>query len=458
MKLPVAPPSFGQVLTDVLSLPTGQERFRALTTERLGAAPAGKYRHWDTFRHAPPLQGYSAEEQWIAVKLARRAIYRQLPLSDVRGMPFQYALPNPALEMLHQIDRKAGGNIQGSEQVTNPATRDSYLFKSIIEEAITSSQLEGASTTRKVAKAMIQEGRTPENRSERMILNNYQAMIYLRKFIKDPLTPEIVIELQRLLTEGTLDEPDASGRFRRADEDIVIEDETGTRLHTPPDASELKQRMQAMCEFANGVLPGEFIPPAVRAIVLHFWLAYDHPFVDGNGRTARALFYWSMAKEGYWLCEYVSISRILKKARGQYARSYLYSETDDNDVTYFILYQMRVLLRAIQELHEYLSRKAAEIHEAEDLVRHASAVNGSLNHRQLALINHALKNPKARYTVESHRVSNGISYETARSDLLKLVAQGLVEQRKVSKTFVFVPAGSLREQLNRPGSAGGSIP
>ena len=90
-----------------------------------------------------------------------------------------------------------------------------------------------------------------------------------------------------------------------------------------------------------------------------------------------------MARHGYWLCEYVSISRILKKARGQYARSYLYTETDENDLTYFILYQMRVLLRAVDELHEYLARKAAELDEAEEIVRRAHSPTTSSIHGNL---------------------------------------------------------------------------
>lgn len=447
MKLPVPPPDYEAEFARILSSPNGRERFAHLSQAGLGPAPQGKYRHWDTFRQSPPLAGFTAEEQWLAVKLARTVLYGTLPLLDSKGAPFRYALPNVALAMLHQVDRNAAGNIQASEQVTNPSTRDSYLFKSIVEEAITSSQLEGASTTRKVAKAMIQEGREPTTRSEQMILNNYAAMRRVLQFVDRPLTPALVIELQRILTEGTLDDPDAVRRYRRVDEDIVIEDETGTRLHTPPPAGQLADRMQAMCDFANGNGDGEFIPPAVRAILLHLWLAYDHPFVDGNGRTARALFYWSMARQGYWLCEYVSISRILKKARGQYARSYLYTESDQNDATYFILYQLRVLLRAIDELHHYLARKAAEIHDAEDLIRRASSVRTELNPRQLALLNQALKRPDARYTVQSHQRSHGTSYETARADLSKLAEQGLLEQRKFGRAFVFVPRADLRARL-----------
>lgn len=450
MKRPVPPPRFNELFRKVSASEDGFARSIGLFgTGGLGPAPDGKYRHWDTFRQIAPPRGATTEEAWLAVKLARKSLYRTLPLQDARGQPFLYALPNAALEMLHRVDRDAGGNIRGDEpiaQVTGVATRDTYLFKSLVEEAITSSQLEGASTTRRVAKAMIQEGREPRDRSERMIYNNYQALLYVRRVLDQPLTPAIVLQLQRVLTENTLDEPDGAGRLRRADEHIVVSDETGEILHDPPPAAQLADRLQAMCDFANGG-GGEFIPPAVRAIVLHFWLAYDHPFVDGNGRTARALFYWAMARQGYWLCEFVSISRILRKARAQYARSFLYTESDENDATYFVLYQLRVLLRSIDELHAYLARKTAELRAADDLVRSASWLRAELNPRQLSLVNHALKKPDTAYTVESHRVSHGVSYETARSDLLALARAGLLEQRKRGRTFVFLVPTDLRGRL-----------
>lgn len=447
MKLPAPPPNSSQIIGKLLATEEGRARFQQLMNSGMGPAPGGKYRHWETFRYTPPLTDYSAEEQWLAVKFARQALYRRLPLKDREGQSFRFALPNIALEMLHHIDRDASGNIRGSEQVTDDATRDTYLFKSVVEEAITSSQLEGASTTRKVAKAMIQEGREPRDRGERMIRNNYEGMLFIRRYVKEPLTPEIVLELQRRLTDSTLDITDGAGRLRRADEDIVIEDETGTRLHTPPHADELATRMRAMCDFANGVGETEYLPPPVRAIVLHFWLAYDHPFVDGNGRTARALFYWCMARYGYWLCEFVSISRILRKARGRYARSYVYTKTDENDVTYFLLYQMRVLRQAIEDLHGYLARKAKELRDTELLLTRAAAIVGDLNPRQLALIRHAMKQPLARYTVESHKRSHGVAYQTARTDLLSLAEQGLLEQRKAGRAFVFQPAPTLHDRL-----------
>jgi Fic family protein len=456
MKIPVSPPDIDAIFDATLEQGGPGSLGHLFGAAMLGPAPEGKYRHWDTFRHVAPPADYTLEQAWYGVKSARRALYQELPLLDTKGEPFRYALVLPLLEMLHRIDRDASGNIEGSEQVANPATRERYLFKSLIEEAITSSQLEGASTTRKVAKAMIQEGREPRTIGERMILNNFNAIVFAREILHQPLTPDLVFHIQRLVTEGTLDDPDAAGRFRRANEEIVLEDETGTRLHTPPPAAELADRMSIMCRFANGgdteeQQKGGFMPPVVRAIMLHFWLAYDHPFVDGNGRTARALFYWAMARLGYWLCEYVSISRILKKARGKYSRAFLYTESDDNDATYFVLFQARVLLQAIADLQKYLQRKADEIRRAETLTEHLRGLQHPLNPRQLALLNHALKNGRARYTVDSHKRSHGISYETARSDLLALAQVGIITKRKIGRAFAFDVAPDLRERLLKPG-------
>jgi Fic family protein len=182
--------------------------------------------------------------------------------------------------------------------------------------------------------------------------------------------------------------------------------------------------LAALCDFANGVTPDGFVHPAVRAILLHFWLAYDHPFVDGNGRTARALFYWAMLHSGYWLFEFVSISAILRKAPAQYSRSFLYTETDDNDLTYFLLAQTEVIRKAMRELQNYIARKTSEVREVEQHLRALEL----FNHRQVALIRHAMQHPGHRYTFISHQKSHAVAYQTARTDLLDLATRGILER------------------------------
>jgi Fic family protein len=399
-----------------------------------------------------PSQGWCSRDGGIRT---RDPLNQDLEVLDKEGQPFRYAMFEVMLQMLHEVDKNATGSIKGSEQVTNPHTRDRYLFSSLVEESTTSSQLEGAATTREVAKEMIRSGRSPQDKSEQMIFNNFQAMQFIRRLGTEKLTPAIILELQRILTEDTLHEPEAAGRLRRSDEPIVIEDEEGKILHSPPRADELEARMQRMCDFANGADARPFIHPVVRAILLHFWLAYDHPFVDGNGRTARALWYWSMATQGYWLCEFISISRIIKRAPSRYVRAFLYSETDDNDVTYFVLNQLRVVTEAIADLHSYLARKAQALTETDLLLRSSRFVKATLNHRQLALVQHALEHPSYVYTIDSHRISHNVTYETARTDLLSLKQEKLLLHRKSGRRFLFIAPPDLRERVEKFASGQG---
>lgn len=417
-------------------------RLRDIVTSHRLPTVDGRYLHWDELRHRTPPGDLSVREWWLAVQFARSSMLRPIPLLDAGGRPFNFSMPDEALENSHLVDRRASGEIAISEEVTNSATRDRYIVSSLIEEAITSSQLEGASTAHRVAKEMLRSGRGPRTRDELMIFNNYQAMHLVRGW-STPLTPDQVLELHRVVTDGTLENPDAAGRLQRPDEQRVhVEIPGGEIVFRPPPAEQLPDRLEVMCAFANGEGIEGFMHPVVRAVLLHFWLAHDHPFEDGNGRTARALFYWSMLSQGYWLTEFLSISRILRRAPMQYGRSFLYSELDANDTTYFILYQLRVILRAIDELHAYLRRKMTEIRTSERDLRQSG-----LNHRQSALISHALRHPFADYTFRSHQRSHGVVYQSARSDLLDLEERRYLVRRVVGRAYHFRPVDDLRERI-----------
>ena len=290
---------------------------------------------------------------------------------------------------------------------------------------------------------MLSSGRKPRDKSERMILNNYLTMQRIRELRETPLSPQIVMEIQGMLGRDALDKADAAGRLRRPDEPIEVSDIEGTVFHVPPPAEQLPERLKAMCDLANGVSPDYFIHPVVRAIILHFWLAYDHPFVDGNGRTARALFYWAMLKNGFWLCEFISISQIILKAPVQYGMAFLYTETDENDLTYFIIHQTEVMRKAVKELHNYITRKTREVEESRGFI----ATLEWLTYRQQMILTHALKHPGSRYTVAEHRSRHGIAYATARADLLKLAEHELLEKQTAGREFIFRAPVDLLKRL-----------
>jgi Fic family protein len=301
-----------------------------------------------------------------------------------------------------------------------------------MEEAIASSQIEGASTTRRVAKDMLREGRPPQDRSERMILNNYRTVSLMREYRDRELTPSLVVEIQAGLTDGTLDDPDDVGRLRQTDDVLVHDAATLEVLHVPPPIEKVPGELVRLCEYANDE-GGPFEHPVLRAIVLHFWLAYLHPFADGNGRTARALFYLHMLKSGYWLFEFLSISRVILERRGQYDRAFLYSETDDCDLTYFLAFNLRAIETALGDLWDYLAEKRTEERELERRI----ADDRALNARQRAVLSKAMREPEARFTIASHQASHDVAYATARADLLELVELGYLEQHTEGRAFVF---------------------
>jgi Fic family protein len=406
-----------------------------------------EYLYWDKLLRRTPPAGLTHNEWWWGLKLHRRAGRKSITLRSTSGERFWFTLADPIPSILHEIDLHAGGTIQMPEQITNPALKDRYYVSSLIEEAITSSQMEGAVTTRQVAKDMIRSGRKPSNRSERMILNNFITMRRLAEWKGRPLTNDLVFEIHRLITEDTLANPSAAGRMRLNDESekVVVDDMYGEVYHNPPPAAQLPARLKAMCDFANGKTPEFFVHPVLRSIILHFWLAYDHPFLDGNGRTARALFYWSMLHHNYWLFEFISISPIILKAPSRYQLAFLHTETDECDLTYFMLYHLDVIQRAIRQLHAYIKRKSEQVHVLEMSLRGVA----TLNHRQHALISHALRHPHQTYTIESHRLSHNIVYETARRDLHELVQRNLLNSVKVGREWFFTPVKNLEEQLSR---------
>ena len=438
----------------VAPAPSISELYRKLASQAMPEAmatladvvPRDSYLHWDKLRHLTPPKDLSNEQWWLMIKLARSNETRRLPLTDTEGNAFGFTLPDMVLRHLHHVDQRCSGEVGMDEVVTSEREAGRrFLVNSLMEEAIRSSQLEGATTSRVVAKEMLRSGRAPQDRSERMILNHFRALEFMREEMGDELTPASILELHRVVTEGTLRDPTAAGRLQRPGEPrVAVFDRDGEDpVHVPPPAEQLPERIELLCKFANENDGEPFVHPVLRAILLHFWIAYDHPFEDGNGRTARILFFWAMQSRGYWLAEYLPISRLIRDAPAQYGRAFMEVETDGGDTTYFLIHQLRVIERAIADLHIYLNRKVSEVRDVERLLQD----NASLNGRQLALLIDAVRRPTAIYSFDSHGRSHRVSHETARSDLRALAESGFLTSRRKGRKHVFEPVPDLPERL-----------
>lgn len=421
----------------------------AFANENLRAALSrcqSPYRHWDKVRYIAREENVEPELLWALVKMARTGNLRTLPFRDKIGQVLKFNLTDEVLREQSACDRQLAGTIGFGDGVEiSTERRDAFILSSLMEEAIASSKLEGASTVHRVAKEMLRQKREPRDRSEQMIANNYKAIHFVRNHAESALTPEMLLEIQRTLTEKTVPD-DQCGRFRTEHDHVVVEDQYDEVLHVPPHAAELPGRLGVLCDFANKYT-GDFSPflhPFVRAATIHFQIAYDHPFCDGNGRTARTLFYWSMLRSGYWLMEFLPISKLIHRASSQYGRVFQYVETDEYDLTYFLDYHARIVRLARADLQTFLERKQKETRTA----RKVFAAE-SLNDRQRKLLVHALDHPHSEYSIESHQVKHGVSYYTARADLLNLESLGFMSKRRSGKKFVFAPTDKVRERVDR---------
>lgn len=403
------------------------------------------YLYWDEFKYISMPNGIPIEQAWILLRMQRLLQSKSISLADSKGNLFSYWLPDCVLRDSHFIDQQAGGSILVDDPSVHSEEKRRYMIRSLVDEAISSSQIEGAATTRAVAKEMLRTGRKPKDHSEQMIHNNFQSMQMIKKHLREPLTIDLLLSIHTHMTKDTLEDHSWAGRFRIPSDGkiYVFDNDEQTVLHEPPDAGRIPELMQKLCDYANSDGEDEFVNPIIKGILLHFWLAYVHPFMDGNGRTARALFYWYMLKHGYWFFEYLSVSTAILSARAQYYRSFLYSEMDDNDVTYFIVYNLKAIHKAIEILNTYIQRKQKEKKHAYRFVSQYP----SLNSRQRTLLASAVEKPQEVFTIETHANIHGVTYQTARTDLLGLKDLGLLNMRKEGKKFVFTPVADLAEKL-----------
>lgn len=381
------------------------------------------YEYWDKVKYKKMPEGFTPQMLWANVKASR--LRNMIPVWKKYNI--NLCITNQMQRLCHEFDIKFGSfwEVEGE---TQPLEKKYYLLSSLMEEAIYSSKMEGASTTRIVAKDMLRKKKSPQNKSQQMIVNNYTTIQYIVEHKDEPLTEELLLTIHRLMTEKTMEKPEDAGRFRTNDEVVVADMVEGDIIYTPPSFKEIPAFVESLCDFFNNDNPHTFIHPIIRGIIVHFMLAFMHPFVDGNGRTARALFYWYMLKEGYKLTEYMSISRVILKSKSSYEKAFRYVENDGNDLGYFVAYNLRALEISFQQLRDYIQRKQNEKRAAKSFM-----MAGNINQRQALILQRFKEEPDTIFTVKDVQELFSVSSMTARKDLSDLVQQGYLTEIALNK-------------------------
>ncbi len=374
-----------------------------------------EYYHWDELRYR--VDDKELESTWALMKFLRRIDFKQLHLC---GLDLKYTLLYGFQEALHLIDCNSLGPIEFDGYSQKDA--QIYTISSVMEEAIASSQMEGAVTTRKEAKQMLRSQMEPKNTSEKMILNNYLAMEQMKSSLDRKMTVDLILKMHKTVTSGILNGgPEWEGRFREDNETVVADPCNGVVFHVPPSYDKIPSMMQELCDFINRK-EKEFIHPIIKGIIIHYMVGYIHPFVDGNGRMARSLFYWFVLKNGYPLMEYTSISRIMKNSQAEYGLAYQYTESDDSDLTYFIRFNLNCIVKAVSDLRIYIKKKNAEQKQVSDLIESDTDLSRD---ESMILIDYTRS--QEMFSVKEISTRYNVSYQTARNYVTHLCELGYLK-------------------------------
>ncbi|MBX3034169.1 MAG: Fic family protein [Bdellovibrionaceae bacterium] len=321
------------------------------------------------------------------------------------------------------------------EKIRRATFEQEFLLNSRIEEAITSAIYEGAHSTRAQAKQLIASKETPKNKDEWMLINNLLAMNWVKDHNQETLSKDTILTLHEIVTRNTLEGDDVnySGRFR--DDTVSVGPHEGIQYDLIETA--INQMIKLITQNRR------YIHPIIRGVLIHYFIAYIHPFFDGNGRTARALFYFKSMKHNLKYVELLSVSAYLKQHGEQYEKAFQKVVENEYDVTYFIDFCLDSMLSALKQVEKkitYLIRMA-------DLKQRFK-----LNDNQLGLLQRMALNKFRFVHIEEYAAQIKMSRETARQDLKELQDQGLLVEFKSGKKLCYkVNAEKLRELYKDPG-------
>ena len=360
----------------------------------------------------------SIQQFWPELERERRKRSRELPLKDQNGNPFWFVLTGSIEKQCDEIAELARRDIA----FTGPEF-DALFQNAVVDEAVYSSVIEGAFTSRERAADFIRQNKQPRNKTEQMVKNNYDALTFVLEHLNYAIDEDTILQIAKIVTRSAA-EVQVNGYRESA---VYVTGREGV-VYTPPRADAVPEMMRSLIDF----IQESELHPLLKACIAHFYFVYVHPFGDGNGRTARALSYMMLLQAGYDFFRYFSISGIVAEERGKYYRAMRNVENSDGDMTYFIDAYSNMLARTVEKMEHHL-----KYHVLAGQKLKALEQCNMLNERQLKGAKWLLESGGSSITVEAWRRKYKVVTETARKDLLALCDAGLLIRKMDGRKAVF---------------------
>lgn len=288
-------------------------------------------------------------EFWNEMMKVRKKSSIEIPLKDQDDNKFWFGLIDEITKNIDVIEDSA------TEDLFKSVPKDieiSVIAEALIDEAFNSSVIEGAFSTKRRTKELIDKNLKPSNKSEIMIINNYRALTYILDNLNKPLNEEIILDIYNILTKDTLNKDDYVDKYRN-DKVFIWDSKVGKYTYEAPPHEEVQGLTDALLKF---IYDDNNCQPIIKVCIIHFYFVYVHPFFNGNGRTARAISYMYLLQNGYNFFKFFSISSAINEEKNKYYTAIENTEIYSSDMTYFIKYYTSMMVHSIKKIKIILEK------------------------------------------------------------------------------------------------------
>lgn len=400
---------------------------------RIHAAHRNEYPYWDKIKYLVHSESES-EVFWGSIKLLREMTKKQTQIKSKNNKTFTYSKMLTIENTLKTIDFNRF--IKKNFSLTDDQ-KNELIEKNCLAESIAAVRIEGVDISQTEARKLLRGQVSPNTMVEHLIVNMYQEMRAISiNSSRGEMSIELLMNLHKNLLKKAVSEDDL-GRFRTRDEHVVIMKNEKEIAFEPPDIDFIEDQIQGFCDYANNRDKSKDIHPVTKAILLHFWLIYLHPFKDGSVRIARVIFYCYLMKNGYEdFIQYISLSHAISKSQISYANAFIYSVQDDEDVSYFIDYNLKRIADAFSTFENNVKK---EKEGSKEVIKYYQY---NLNKRQLRFVKELENYPEVHGSITAYMALNKISRRTAEYDFRQLIDQKIITKEKTGRKVYFALSGT----------------
>ena len=275
-----------------------------------------------------------SQDLWDYIIDKRKSSMYAVQLKDASGGSLWYCKEGINATYIDIISKSADANIFDGLSANYAAEA---LSEMLLDEAISSSLIEGAHSTKLRIKELLKLKLAPATVDEQMIMNNYYALRYIIDNIQHSLDQKQIFAINNIISKDIFADIIAEQGYRI---DKVIAPISQLEDTVNPPSEGVPIYMEALITFINTV---DNIPPFIKAAIFHYYFLYVSPFRASNGCNARALSYMYYIKNGYGFFKLYSLSSIISENIGRYYKAIRDVQDNAGDLTYFINFMLEMM-------------------------------------------------------------------------------------------------------------------